>query len=112
MFFDIVEHKIVDGKRSVLYKYDVYEKGDTVMYFYSGQTKLFYIRNDSLNIFFTLRLNTDSYYPDPEKHFVADILTITYKDPMDRFIGIFALNHVVNKRHGQCQINLNFYQKE
>ncbi len=66
------------SKNARFYKYNVYELGDTVTYYYSSQIKFFIIKNDSLAIRFHLDLEAKPYYSDPHEEYVADVLSIFY----------------------------------
>lgn len=94
----INEADLFQTDSSYLFRYDVFEEGDTVRYLYFGENKTFQLYNDSLNIHFSHELRARPYYMDPEKQYIADVLSIWLRNPenQNRLHGVFY--HVVNQR--------------
>lgn len=62
------------------YRYNVYERGDTVRYIYKADNKSFYLINDDHNLKFHFELRPVIYGEDPETNFVGDVLNIWRHD--------------------------------
>lgn len=76
-----------------MFKYNVFENGDTVTYCYDADFKFISIKNDSLNMQFELSIRSSPYYDDPESGFVADIMNIFCQGQIQ---GSFSLSQVFN----------------
>lgn len=95
--FDIIENELRDIT-STLYKYNVIEVGDTVMYKYTGESISFVIENDVLDMQFNMSLSTQPYYTDPEMGWVADVLNIFCVDPSPDVYSRQVFYHVTDDR--------------
>lgn len=96
--FEIIEKPITQFNGAYLFKYNVYETGDTVKYHYSFQSKNFIIRNDSLNIEFDFSLEAKPYYIEPKNEYVADIINISCMDPGPEYLFKQVFYHETNTR--------------
>ncbi len=89
-----------------LYKYDVYEEGDTVKYAYTSQSMNFSFEAPSLEIKMNLSLMARPYYSDPESRAIADVINIfcVYPEPVMDTVNNLVISaaqvfyHLVNQR--------------
>lgn len=81
-----------------LYRYNVFELGDTIIYKHRGQKKLFYADNGALGMRFTIGLKAEPYDQDPSIGAVADILKIGWIDLNNLDDGVTIFIHEVNIR--------------
>ena len=81
-----------------LFHYDVYEPGDTVRYGYRSQYKSFHLRNDSLDLSFTISLAARPYYSDPTSSYVADVTSILRNVSGVPYSLVQVFYHVLNQR--------------
>ncbi len=96
--FSIQEFDLLQIDSAFLYKYNVYEPGDTVLYKYAGEIKRFKLQNDSLGMVFDLSLRARPYYEDPEQGYVADVLEIICSNPDSENSYSTVFYHVVDRR--------------
>lgn len=74
--FSIVNNSIFTSDSSILYRYNVNEIGDTVMYMYSSEVKVITLENEEQNLYFRSTLRAQPFYSDPESGKVADVYEI------------------------------------
>jgi len=60
---------------------DVFEIGDTVNYTYKTEQKIYRLINNSLSLFFDLRLRAEPFFTDSEAVVMLDVLNVSLKDP-------------------------------
>ncbi|HQV67376.1 MAG TPA: hypothetical protein PLO48_11245 [Saprospiraceae bacterium] len=98
MVFVINERPVSQYKSATLYKYNVYEVGDTVKYHYSSQYKTFLISNVSAGLEFICSLESKPYYNEPKNEYVADAINIMLKNPNEEFTFNQVFYHITNQR--------------
>lgn len=95
---EIEERDLFVSNSATLFRYDVFEEGDTVKYTHTRESKYFIITNDSLSLSFSLSLSSRPYYPDPESRAVADVLNIFLRDSIDATRSSQVFYHLTNPR--------------
>lgn len=96
--FSIDEKPLFQSTGNTLYKYDVFEVGDTVLYRYTSEIKSFEIQNDSLDMRFSVSLAARPYYPEPENEFIADVLNIYCNNPDPNITSSQVFYHETSTR--------------
>jgi len=107
--FIIDELDLFQTDSSYLYGYNVFEEGDTVRYLYFAEYKFFRIYNDSLNISFSHRLKAHPYHGEPQNRYIADVLSIWWRNPDNQYQSHSVFNHVINQRTWPLIYEPEFY---
>lgn len=77
---------------------DVFEIGDTVRYSYMTETKRYRLVNNSLSLYFELRLRTEPFFTNSEAVVMLDVLTVTLRDPTNASINDEAFSFTIDPR--------------
>jgi len=110
--FSLTESDITTSNGARIYRYDVFEQGDTIRYNYIKEIKTFTAQNDDLNMTFEMRLEAQPYKLDPASKAIADVLEIYLLNPENSTLSLL-LSHEINTRDfPESFNNVRIEQKE
>jgi len=83
---------------ATLFRYNVYDQGDTVRYEYFPESKSSQLVNESLDLNLRTSLTTQPYYSDPESMTVADVVNVSINEKGNTFRSFVVFTHVFDQR--------------